>query len=71
MKTTAQIKQIVALGGSVSIDANNKTTEQLKQIAIEAVKSCAKIIIRNAGNKTTDQLKQIASILPKKIIFEI
>lgn len=70
-KTTAQIKQIVALGANVSIDAKSKTTSQLKEIIQIAIKSGSKIIIRNAEAKTTEQLKQIAALLPNKITFEV
>lgn len=70
-KITAQIKQIVALGANVSIDANSKTTSQLKEIVQIAIKSGSKIIIRNAETKTSEQLKQIAALLPNKITFEV
>jgi hypothetical protein len=70
-KTTDQLKQIVSLGGGISIDSGDKTTDQLKQIAALAAKSGAIIILRNADGKTTDQLKQIAELAPGRVVFEL
>lgn len=70
-KTTTQIKQIVALGVTVSIDAKSKTTSQLKEIVQVAIKSGSTIIIRNAETITNENLRQIAELLPHKITFEL
>ena len=70
-KTTIDLKDIVRLGGSVSLDASTKTTSDLKDIARLASGSGATLILRNAGIKTTTDLKDIARLAPGKVIFEI
>jgi hypothetical protein len=70
-KTTTDLKDIVRLGGSVSLDASTKTTSDLKDIARLASDSGATLILRNAGIKTTIDLKDIARLAPGKVIFEI
>lgn len=70
-KTTTELKDIVRLGGGVSIDASTKTTTELKDIARLANSSGATIVIRNSDIKTTTELKDIARLAPGKVIFEI
>jgi len=70
-KTTTDLKDIVRLGGGVSIDATTKTTTDLKDIARLANTSGATIVIRNADTKTTTDLKDIARLAPGKVILEI
>lgn len=70
-KTTTDLKDIVRLGGGVSVDASTKTTTDLKDLARLANTSGANLVIRNAGTKTTTDLKDIARLAPGKVIFEI
>lgn len=70
-KTTLQIKKIIAAGGSVNIDAQSKTTLQLKDIASVTMKMGTTLVIRNAESKTTLQLEQIAAVAPGKVMFII
>jgi hypothetical protein len=70
-KTTTDLKDIVRLGGGISIDAVTKTTSDLKDLARLANIAGATLIIRNAGSKTTTDLKDIARLAPTKVIFEI
>ncbi|MDV3508785.1 hypothetical protein CMU89_15185 [Elizabethkingia anophelis] len=71
MRTTSELKDIVELGGGITIDASEKTTLELKEIAKLANSSGATIIIRNTSVKTTSELKEIAKLAPGKVIFEI
>ena len=70
-KTTTDLKDIVRLGGGVSVDASTRTTTDLKDIARLANTSGATLVIRNADTKTTTDLKDIARLAPGKVIFEI
>lgn len=70
-KTTTDLKDIVILGGGISIDATTKTSTDLKDIARLANTSGATIIIRNADGKTSTDLKDIARLAPGKVIFEL
>lgn len=64
------LKEIVRLGGGVSIDAATKAVNDLKDIARLAGGSGSTIILRNAGGKTARDLKDMARLAPGKIIFE-
>lgn len=70
-KTTTDLKNIVRLGGGISVDASAKTTTDLKDFARLANTSGANLVIRNADAKTTTDLKDIARLAPGKVIFEI
>ncbi len=70
-KTTTNLKDIVRLGGGVSVNASTLTTISLKDIARLAHSLGGTIIIRNADSKTTTDLKDIARLAPGRIIFEI
>jgi hypothetical protein len=70
-KTVTELKDIVRLGGGISVDASTKTTTELKDIVRLANSSGATIVIRNADTKTTTELKDIARLAPGKVIFEI
>lgn len=70
-KTTTDLKDIVRLGGGLSIDATNRTSTDLKDIARLANNSGAIIIIKNTDSMTPTDLKDIARLAPSKIIFEI
>ena len=70
-KTTTDLKEIVNLGGGISVDASTKTTIDLKEIARLANASGATLVIRNADTKTSADLKDIARLAPTKVIFEI
>lgn len=70
-KTTTDLKDIVRLGGGVSVDASTKTTTDLKDLARLANTSGVNLVVRNADTKTTTDLKDIARLAPGKVIFEI
>jgi len=70
-KTTTDLKDIVRLGGGISVDATSKTTTDLKDLARLANTSGATLIIRNADSKTSTNLKDIARLAPTKVIFEV
>lgn len=70
-KTTTDLKDIVRLGGGVSIDAAIKTTTDLKYLARLANTSGATLIFKNADSKTSTELKDIARLAPGKVIFEV
>lgn len=69
-KTTTDLKDIVRLGGSISVDASTKTTTDLKDIA-RILNSGATLTLRNASVKTTTDLKDIARLAPGNVIFEL
>jgi hypothetical protein len=68
-KTTTDLKDIVRLGGSISVEASTKTTTDLKDIA-RILNLGATLTIRNASVKTTTDLKDIARLAPGNVIFE-
>lgn len=70
-KMTKQILRIVAAGGGVILNAQEKTTPQLVQIASAAAGSGATVILKNADTKTTEQLVQIATAGNGRVIFEL
>jgi hypothetical protein len=70
-KTTTDLKDIVRLGGGLSIDATKLTTTDLKDIARLANTSGVTLVIRNADTKTSTDLKDISRLAPGKVIFEI
>lgn len=69
IKTTTDLKDIVRLGGSISVEASTKTTTDLKDIA-RTLNLGATLTIRNASVKTTTDLKDIARLAPGNVIFE-
>lgn len=70
-KTTSDLKDIVRLGGGVSVDATTKATSDLKDLARLAAASNATIVVRNADIMATSDLKDISRLAPGKVIFEI
>jgi len=70
-KTTTQVVQIIAAGGGVILNAREKTTKNLAQIASTAAESGATVILRNADGKTTSQLVEIATARRGRVIFEV
>jgi len=70
-KSTNDLKEILRLGGGISIDAAIKSTADLKDMARQAKGSGATLIIRNAGIKAVTDLKDIARQAAGKVIFEI
>ncbi|MDB5257624.1 MAG: hypothetical protein JWM14_2319 [Chitinophagaceae bacterium] len=70
-RSTTDLKEIVRLGGGLSLDANTKSTADLKLLAIQTKVSGATLIVRNAGIKSTNDLKDIARLAPGRVIFEI
>lgn len=70
-KTTEQLRQILAAGGGLIIDAGSKTTDQLRQIAATAATAGTTVTMTNTNSKTTDQLRQIAAAGPGHVIFDL
>ena len=69
-KTIIDLKDIVKLGGGLSIDATMRTTTDLKDLA-RLLAPKATLIIRNADSKIPSDLKEIAKIASGAVIFEI
>lgn len=64
--------QIVAAGGSLSIDASKYTPSTLIQIAAVAARSEAKVItLKNCSALMTSTLIQIALAGKGKVVFDI
>ena len=70
-RSITDLKEIVRLGGGLSLDAGSRPTADLKELARQTKVSGAKLIIRNAGVKTINDLKDIARQAPGQVIFEI
>jgi len=70
-RSTTDLKEIIRLGGGISIDANTKSTSDLKEFARQTKVSGATLTIRNAGIKSTNDLKDIARLAPGHVVFEI
>ena len=59
-KSVASIKDIVTVGGSVILDANEYTTLALKEIAVICKSRDSKLILKNAKVKCNDSEIQIS-----------
>jgi hypothetical protein len=68
--TIEQLKQIVAAGGGLVLDAAVMTFGQLKDISTLAHTSDAKITIKNLSTLTAEQLKELAEIAPGLVVFD-
>lgn len=68
--TTEQLKEIVAAGGGLTIDASAFTFNQMKEICGANVKN-AKITIKNLSGLTHNQLKELAAQTPGVLAFDI
>ena len=68
-KSVASIKDIVTVGGSVILDANEYTTLALKEIAVICKSRDIKLILKNAKVKSTVDLKELA--LFKSVILDL
>lgn len=68
-KSVASIKDIVTVGGSVILDANEYTTLDLKEIAVICKSRDSKLILKNAKVKSTVDLKELA--LFKSVILDL
>jgi L-alanine-DL-glutamate epimerase-like enolase superfamily enzyme len=67
----SQLKEIVAAGASITVDATTMTLGDLKQLATGAAMSNAQITIKNVGGMTHDHLKQIAALAPGHIALDL
>ncbi len=70
-RSTTDLKEIIRLGGGISIDATIKSTADLKDMARQAKASGAKLVIRNAGIKSAADLKDITRQAPGNVLFEV
>jgi hypothetical protein len=68
--TTEQLKQIVAAGGGLIIDASALTFGQIKDISSAAGSSRATVTLKNLSNLTAAQLKELAALAPGLIVFD-
>ena len=68
--STDNLCKIASFGGSIKIDASEKSTDNLCKIA-KALKKGAKLILTNASIKSTDNLCKIAAASPGNVIFEL
>lgn len=68
MKTTLEMQQIGVAGGGMIVDASQKTTLDLQQIAA-STKSL--LILKNASQKTIVELQQIAASGNNNVIFDL
>lgn len=64
------IKIIVRLGGSVSIDAAKFSIADIQILARLIKGKNSKLIIRNAVQKSMEDLKVITRLAPDNVIFE-
>ena len=67
--STDNLCKIASSGGSIKIDAYEKSADNLYKIA-KALKKGAKLILTNASIKSTDNLCKIAAASPGNVIFE-
>jgi hypothetical protein len=70
-RSTSELKEIVRVGGGISLDASTKSTADLKELARQTKVAGATLTVRNAGIKSTSDLKDIARLAPGRVIFEI
>jgi hypothetical protein len=69
--TTDQLKQIVAIGGGLILDASEMTFNQLKDILSAANGSKAQITLKNLSGLTAMQLQELSSLAPSLIAFDL
>ncbi|HSZ71244.1 MAG TPA: hypothetical protein VK750_01125 [Cytophagaceae bacterium] len=70
-KSISDLKDIVRLGGGISVDATKIGIVDLRDLVRIASGSGATIIFRNSGDKVISDLRDLARLAPGKVIFEI
>lgn len=68
-RDVADLVRIVAAGGSLTLDASGRSTEELLLIAAAAAESGARVDLRGLGNRSTDELVLIAKAGAGAIVF--
>jgi hypothetical protein len=68
--TIDQLKQIVAAGGGLVIDAATLTFNQIRDITASANTGKARITIKNLSGLTTLQLIELSALAPGLIVFD-
>jgi hypothetical protein len=66
-----QLKQILAAGGAVVLDAASLTYVQLSELASAAGSGVGRIRLKNCGWLTGGQLSQLARLAPGKVEFDL
>jgi precorrin-6B methylase 2 len=69
--TNEQFHQLVAAGGGLIVDAATMTFNQLRDLAVAANGSHARITIKNCSGLTAQQLKDLASLAPALLVFDL
>ena len=69
-RSTEDRVKIAALGGSFTLDAANRSTDELVRIVAFAAKSGARITLRGMEQRSTDDLIRIASFARGCVHFE-
>ena len=59
--STDQLVQIVANGGGLEFDASNRTTQDLVQLAANAARRQAHLVLIGCANRAATDLVQIAA----------
>lgn len=71
IKPLSQLKDVLAAGGNMVIDASTWTMSDLTQLAAEAKNANVELTIKSSGGLTSEQLKQLATAAPGLITFEL
>jgi hypothetical protein len=69
--TNEQLKQIVAAGGGLVVDASTITFAQLRELTATAPPNKATITIKNFASLTAGQLHELASLAPGLVVFDL
>jgi hypothetical protein len=69
--TREQLKQLIAAGGGVIIDASLFTFVQLRELALAAAGGSGSLSIRNCSGLAAGQLAELAALAPGRITFDL
>ncbi len=69
--THQQLKEIVAAGGGVVVDAATMTTAQLRELSAAAGTGSGRLTIKNCSGLTAAQLGDLAGLAPGRVEFDL
>jgi hypothetical protein len=69
--TGEQLRQIVAVGGGLVLDASAMTLNQIRDVIPAANTNKASITLKNLSGMTAGQLEEIAGLAPGLVTFDL
>lgn len=65
-----QLKEIAFMGGNVVINADDYTTQQIKEIIFAGKTKGSSVVIKKASELTVLQCKELAFVNPNHVTFD-